>query len=58
MTQMLPTNKTTTIVTASKHDELSGLESAIMDACNELHAESPVTKTCRLTTEALGVQLR
>ena len=38
MTQMLPTHSTTTIVTASKHDELSGLESAIMDACNELHA--------------------
>jgi len=38
MTQMIPTNKTTTIVTASKHDELSSLESAIMDACNELHA--------------------
>jgi len=38
MTQMIPINKTTTIVTASKHDELSSLESAIMDACNELHA--------------------
>ncbi len=38
MTQMIPTNKTTTIVTASKHDELSNLEAAIMDACNELHA--------------------
>ena len=38
MTQMIPTNATTTIVTASNHDELSPIESAIMDACNELHA--------------------
>ena len=38
MTQMLPTNTTTTIVTASSSDELSSIESAIMDACNELHA--------------------
>ena len=42
MTQMIPTNSsapsTTTIVTASQHDELSPIEAAIMDACNELHA--------------------
>lgn len=38
MTQMIPTNSTTTIVTASATDELSPLEFAIMDACNELHA--------------------
>lgn len=38
MSQTLPTNATTTIVTASSSDELSSLESAIMDACNELHA--------------------
>ena len=44
MSQMLP-NKTminksvisTTIVTSSNHSELSSIESAIMDACNELH---------------------
>jgi len=38
MTQTLGTNSTTTIVTASSSDELSPLEAAIMDACNELHA--------------------
>lgn len=38
MTQMIPTNTSTTIVTASNHDELSPIEAGIMDACNELHA--------------------
>ncbi len=38
MTRMIPTNTTTTIVTASSNNELSNLEAAIMDACNELHA--------------------
>jgi tetratricopeptide (TPR) repeat protein len=38
MTQMIPTNASTTIVTASNHKELSPIEAGIMDACNELHA--------------------
>lgn len=38
MTQLSPnTQSTTTIVTASNHSELSPIEAAIMDACNELH---------------------
>lgn len=40
MSQMLPNNtaiSTTTIVTASNQSELSSIEAAIMDACNELH---------------------
>ena len=45
MTQMIPTNKTTTIVTASSSDELSPLEAAIMDACNELHASRDANDT-------------
>ena len=45
MTQTLGTNSTTTIVTASSSDELSPLEAAIMDACNELHASRDANDT-------------
>ena len=50
MTQMIPTNSTTTIVTASSSDELSSLEAVIMDACNELHA-------ARQSDDAVGIQV-
>ena len=50
MTQMIPTNSTTTIVTASSSDELSSLEAAIMDACNELHA-------ARQIDDAAGIKI-
>ncbi|MGJ8635719.1 MAG: hypothetical protein ACSHX5_02610 [Phycisphaerales bacterium] len=36
------TQSTTTIVTASNHNELSPIESAIMDACNELHTSREI----------------
>ena len=38
MTHAPTTPSTTTIVTASSSDDLSPIERAIMDACNELHA--------------------
>jgi tetratricopeptide (TPR) repeat protein len=50
MTQMIPTNSTTSIVTASMNDELSSLEAAIMDACNELHS-------ARQTNGQAGVEI-